>query len=185
MKEIIIDGIDEKLDKASEYAVRNDIALTKGVAKFINPDTNDFARDEKGNVINSDLQAKLQSGQITNSVINKLHLIKLTNDFPFKDENLRSREEFKPLTFTDLCLMDKGMGAQQYDVDDFLYCKNLGIPINHMITLRRFPYPCTDNIWDKEVQGEGDIARMITYFNQDINKLDDLLSFSYKMKWKE
>jgi hypothetical protein len=128
-------------------------------------------------------ESKLTSGQITNSVINKLHLIKLADDFPYKDDNLISNEKFKFLTVTDLCKLDSG--AMQYDVDDFLYCKNLGLPINRLITLRRFPYPCTDNIWDKESQGEPDISRMITYFSQEVNKLDELLSFSYSMKWKE
>ena len=168
--------LDNLTEAPSNYEVTQNIAITKGVDKFI---------DTKGKEQNAKLQAKLKSGQITNSVINKLHLIKLSNGLPFNDKDLRSRPEFKPITFTDLCKMDMGMGAQQYDVDDFLYCKNLGFPINHLITLRRFPYPCTDNLWDKNVQGEPDIARMVTYFNQDINKLDELLSFSYKMKWKE
>jgi len=126
---------------------------------------------------------KIQAGIITNSVINKLHLIKLANDFPANDVGLRNRPEFKPTTFVDLCKMDSG--ALQYQPDDFLYCKNLGFPINRLITLRRFPYPCTDNIWDKEVQGEPDISRMVTYYNQEVNKLEELLAFSYRMKWKE
>jgi len=127
--------------------------------------------------------AKINAGNISNSVINKLHLIKLANDFPFKEEDLKGRAEFNPLSFSDLCKLDSG--AQQYDVDDFLYCKNLGFPLNRLITLRRFPYPCTDNIWDKESQGEPDISRMITYSNQEVNKLDEILSFSYNMLWKE
>lgn len=127
--------------------------------------------------------AKINKGNISNSVINKLHLIKLANDFPFDESELKGRAEFNPLTFTDLCKLDSG--AMQYDVDDFLYCKNLGFPINRLITLRRFPYPCTDNIWDKETQGEPDISRMVTYSGPDVNKLDEVLSFSYSMLWKE
>jgi hypothetical protein len=145
---------------ATPYELSNNIAIPKGA-------------DE----------SKIKSGQITTSVINKLHLIKLADAFPYMDENLSKHEKFQPKTFTDLCLMDSN--AMQYDVDDFLYCKNLGFPINKLITLRRFPYPCTDNIWDKETQGEPDIARMVTYFSQEVNKLDELLSFSYGLRWKE
>lgn len=142
------------------YQLKNNIAIPKGA-------------DE----------SKLKSGQITSSVINKLHLIKLADDFPFRDNDLASHEKFQFKTFADLCRMDSN--AMQYDADDFLYCKNLGFPINKLITLRRFPYPCTDNIWDKESQGEPDISRMVTYFSQEVNKLDELLAFSYGLKWKE
>ena len=126
----------------------------------------------------------LTAGQITSSVINKLHLIKLADSFPYNEKDIPgNKDKFKPLNFSDLCRIDSR--ALSYDIDDFLYCKNLGFPLNRLITLRRFPYPCTDNIWDKESQGEPDIARMVTYFDQTINKMDELLSFSYKMKWKE
>ncbi|MCK9417594.1 hypothetical protein M0Q97_13210, partial [Candidatus Dojkabacteria bacterium] len=120
--------------------------------------------------------------------INKLHLIKLAGDIKsFDNDNTLStafgRKNSKNITYKDLCLMDSR--AIQYDPDDFLYCKDFGHPINRMITLRRFPYPCTDNLWDKETQGEPDIARLVTFYNQEINKLEELLGFSYKMKWKE
>jgi len=130
------------------------------------------------------LKEKLTSGQITTSVINKLHLIKLANDFPYLESDIPSKKElFQVRTFSDLCKLDTL--AMEYDADDFLYCKNLGFPINRLITLRRYPFPCTDNIWDKEAQGEPDIARMVTYTSQEVNKLEELLSFSYGMKWKE
>ena len=131
-------------------------------------------------------QSKVKEGQISSSVINKLHLIKLAGDFPYDDTGYLTNENFrqaKNLKYSDLCLLDSG--AMQYEPDDFLYCKNFGHPLNRMITLRRFPYPCTDNLWDKESQGEPDIARMVTFYNQEVNKLDELLAFSYKMKWKE
>lgn len=152
----------------------------------INKDSDLGAKYSKANNIavpNGANESKINSGQISTSVINKLHLIKLADDFPFSDDNLASNEKFQVKTFSDLCKMDTG--AMQYDPDDFLYCKNLGFPINRMISLRRFPYPCTDNLWEKEAQGEPDIARMVTYFNQEVNKLDELLGFGYNMKWKE
>ena len=129
-------------------------------------------------------EALLNDGKTTNSVINKLHLIKLAGDYPSMEKDIPNKKEFfQARTFADLCKMETR--AMQYDVDDFLYCKNLGFPINRLITLRRYPYPCTDNIWDQEAQGEPDIARMVTYFSQEVNKMDELLSFNYGLKWKE
>lgn len=131
-------------------------------------------------------EAKIKAGKISTSVINKLHLIKLADNFPYRDSDINlDRSKFQARTVSDLCQLGADNNAVQYDVDDFLYCKNVGQPINRLITLRRFPYPCTDNLWDKESQGEPDIARMITYSNQEVNKLEELLAFSYKMKWKE
>lgn len=127
----------------------------------------------------------LNAGEKHGSLVNKLHLMKLANDYPAADTGYANDkfQRFDPKTFSDLCKMDQS--AAQYDADDFLYCKNLGFPINKLITLRRFPYPCTDNIYDKFNQSEPDIARMVTYFNQEVNKLEDLLGFNYNMKWKE
>jgi hypothetical protein len=124
----------------------------------------------------------LNNGVITNSLINKLHLIKLVG-IPFNDDDLRKNEKYQRLTYTDLCNIDSY--ARSYDPDDFLYCKNFGLPINHLITLRRFPFPCTDNLYDKDNQQQPDVSRMVTYFHQDVNKLDDLLAFSYATRWKE
>jgi hypothetical protein len=129
-------------------------------------------------------ESKLKEGQTTTSVINKLHLIKLANEYPYNESDIPNKKDFFQVrTFTDLCKMSSR--AIQYDPDDFLYCKNVGFPINRMITLRRFPYPCTDNLYDKETQGEPDISRLVTYYSQEINKLDELLAFSYGMKWRE
>lgn len=127
--------------------------------------------------------ALVKEGSAVTSLVNKLHLIKLAGDFPASDNNLASRSEFQAQTFTDLCRME--FGAQQYDADDFLYCKNLGFPINRLITLRRFPFPVNEDIYDKDLVGEPDISRMITYFDQNTNKLEDILSFSYGLRWKE
>jgi hypothetical protein len=160
-----------------QYEISDNIAFPKGVKRYTN---------DNGDIKNVELENKIAGGQITTSVVNKLHLIKLANDFPFLESDIpnpKHKDLFKVRTFSDLCKIDTR--SMEYEADDFLYCKNLGFPINRLITLRRFPLPCTDNIWDKEAQGEPDIARMITYTSQDVNKLEELLSFSYNMKWKE
>lgn len=126
----------------------------------------------------------LKSGKAYGSLVNKLHLIKLANNISPDDKDLSKNEKYQAKTFVDLCKMS-GHGAHEYDAEDFIYCKKLDFPINRLITLRRFPHPCTDNIYDKFNQASPDIARMVTYFDQDTNKLDELLGFSYGMKWKE
>lgn len=131
-------------------------------------------------------RAALFRGNYYNSTINKIHFIRLENGIPGMESELLEGgfdAHRKFTSFVDLC--QSAYGAQQYDPDDFLYCKHFGQPISHLITLRRFPTPCTDNIWDKENQNEPDIARMVTYFNQEVNKLDDILKFTYNLKWKE
>lgn len=144
-----------------------------------------YTEDSKIAIPKGANQERILKGKKTNSVINKLHLIKISSDYPSMEKDLPSHGQgfFQPKSVTDLCKLDTV--AQQYDIEDFLYCKHIGVPINRLITLRRFPYPCTDNIYEKEAQAEPDIARMVTYMTQDTNKLDDLLSFSYGLRWKE
>ena len=88
------------------------------------------------------------------------------------------------------------LGHAKYKYSDFMYCKDLGkISNNHMITLRKFSLPVGDNIFGSTV-GEnsnkedpmatvGDIARMITWFDTDDNKLSDIMSYEYQATWKE
>ncbi len=91
-----------------------------------------------------------------------------------------------------------------YSAQDFLYCKYYKqIPVNHLITLRRFPTPVNDNIFDltatpgskdpnaptptesvSATQTAGVTA--ITYMGERAgNKLDDLLKFSYGLNYKQ
>lgn len=136
----------------------------------------------------------------TNSFLNKLYLITL-DGVPYDQEGYKYSDIKQAKTFSDLCLDTSGIPGLNYDADDFLYVTKFGYSINRMITLRRFPYACTDNIWEplssknnnagdskkslpRIAQEEQDICRMVTYFNEDFNKLDDLLSFSYGLRWK-
>lgn len=95
-----------------------------------------------------------------------------------------------------------------YRPQDFIYNKYYKkIPVNHLITLRRFPMPVNDNIFDltakqDEVKNEkGDVTReaiasadatqvagvtAVTYLGETAgNKLEDILSFTYGLAWKE
>ena len=97
-----------------------------------------------------------------------------------------------------------------YSPSDFLYSKYYQkIPVNHLVTLRRFPTPIPDNIYNLGVRvaaskgaenGTGnDIAAQervdstqvagvtaITYMGETAgNKLDDLLKMSFGLKYKQ
>ena len=97
-----------------------------------------------------------------------------------------------------------------YKAQDFLYAKYYRkIPLNYMITLRRFPMPCEDNIFNYKVAvGEGSNGQKmplnvdgsakvvdatqvagvtaVTYMGEAAsNKLSDLMSMSFGLKWKD
>ena len=84
-----------------------------------------------------------------------------------------------------------------YQASDFLYSKYYKkIPVNHLITLRRFATPISDNIYNynvrpKDSQESVDATQAagvtaITYLGETAgNKLDDLLKMSFGLKFKE
>lgn len=91
-----------------------------------------------------------------------------------------------------------------YSAQDFLYGKYYKqIPVNHLITLRRFPVPVEDNIFDlsktpaskdgnTNTAGEAIDATQtagvtaVTYMGEKTgNKLEDLLTMSYGLNYKE
>ena len=85
-----------------------------------------------------------------------------------------------------------------YKAQDFLYHKYYKkIPVNHLLTLRRFPMPAQDNIFDLSMSTEGepnkieDVTQVagvtaITYLGETAgNTIESLLNFSFGMNWKE
>lgn len=106
-------------------------------------------------------------------------------------------------------------GRTPYTFQDFVFCKDWNIvPNNHMITLRRYAMPVTDNIEfdafeevtdeDARLKGEGKnlvnpnaarrrddmgwapLATAVTYFGDNTgNKLSDILNFTAKYNWEE
>jgi hypothetical protein len=101
-----------------------------------------------------------------------------------------------------------------YYYSDFLYCKYIGeIPLNQLITLRRYPAPTFDNLavpgsrdnppptpssdasandvdkpkspGDSEPGDFKPIAQAVTWYGEHTgNKLSDLLNFTVTMNWK-
>lgn len=124
------------------------------------------------------------------SIFNDYNVISLSKgNYPLTDEESKNKEIYTYSTALDL--VSNPRGASIFMPRDFILCARYGLPINRMITLRRFPYPVPDNIFDisskvddtKNGAGEPDIARMVTYMDQDINKISDILKFTYSMKW--
>lgn len=109
-----------------------------------------------------------------------------TQAFPKKDREVtldRLLKDFDPNE-------EKGKGyIQPYYAMDFLYTKYYNkIPLNHLITLRRYPYPTYDNL----TFGQSDtdkfrpLAQAVTYFGEPTgNQLAQLLNFKGSIKWKE
>lgn len=90
------------------------------------------------------------------------------------------------------------LGQARYRYTDFMYCRDLGkVSNNHLITLRKFPYPVGDNIFELtspmyrtnnslgDYDIPGDVGRLITWFGTEENKLDDILKYNYRSTWKE
>ena len=85
------------------------------------------------------------------------------------------------------------LGQARYKYADFMYCKDLGkFANNHLLTLRRFAFPVGDNIFTEAAMGKqnnnwstmGDIGRLVTWFGNDDNKLEDILKYDYEATWK-
>lgn len=86
------------------------------------------------------------------------------------------------------------LGMARYKWTDFMYCKDLGKYSNNMlITLRKFPHPIGDNIFNRlgfgddnseELSMSPDIGRMVAWLGNE-NKLEDIVKFQTKETWKE
>ena len=86
-----------------------------------------------------------------------------------------------------------------YRPADFLYGKYYKkIPVNHLITLRRFATPIADNIYNYNIRPKGgakadsvDASHVagvtaVTYLGDTAgNKLSELLKFSFGLNWKK
>lgn len=150
-------------------------------------------------------------GDLTPSLFNPYHGIPvygIMENVPLMDGTIlhkHSQEEIAKLSdcsireLVNLSSVRKSiLGNARYKYADFMYCKDLGkISNNHMITLRKFAFPVGDNIFRSSVtttadEGKndpmssvGDVGRMITWFDNDDNKLSDIMSYEYEASWKK
>lgn len=91
----------------------------------------------------------------------------------------------------------EGNLGYRYNYSDFALTRYFGkIPNNMLITLRRFAYPCTDDIITPkglsadgsklEAIGQPDIARAVTWLGEAPgNSMAEILKFSHGFEWKD
>lgn len=84
------------------------------------------------------------------------------------------------------------MGRSIYNYGDFMFCKHLGkIPNNYLITLRKFPMPCSDHINFSFAEESSynhhmpDVGRLVTWIGTPGNDMSTLLSYTYNMSWSD
>lgn len=90
-------------------------------------------------------------------------------------------------------------GLRSYSYSDFIYLKWLNqIPLNRLITLRRYPMPTVDKMfsigeateYDTQLlgvnKGYGAMATAVTFASKECdNDLSNILKFNYGMKWED
>jgi hypothetical protein len=77
--------------------------------------------------------------------------------------------------------------AVDYAPEDFLWCKNYGVvPNNYLVTLRRFPQPAADDLFDPTKHKLPDIARMLTWVDGEDLKWENVgLKWSHGLNWAD
>lgn len=162
-----------------------------------------YTWDDKGNV-KEYLYAEYGPQTLRPALFNPYYgvqTIGMTRNTPLTDTYLdMARSQMINRDFTDCSIQrlvslsrgDKELGQAKYRYSDFMYCKDLGMPNNRMITLRRFAGPVGDNIFGPESSTNnstaentpGDIGRLIGYFDTEENKLEDILNYNYDVTWE-
>lgn len=129
----------------------------------------------------------VQAPRLGESIFNNYHLLRIKSvngeNYPITDEESANSEFINRVTADQL--INNPRGASIYQPEDFIYSKKYGIiENNRMITLRRFAYPVFDDIFT-DFQTEPDIGRLITFSDQETNKLSEILSMTFGLRWKE
>lgn len=138
---------------------------------------------------------------------NGVHVIGMTENVPLlydqEESKYGANERYKNLSDCSISRLvsesakkESILGQARYKYADFAFCKDLGMPNNRLITLRKFSMPVGDYIFrvaaKKSKKGDkfsafttpGDIGRMCCYFDTDDNKLEDILNYSFSGSWK-
>lgn len=123
-------------------------------------------------------------------VDNKLKKIKeqAKMDFDTNDCSIKNLCKLSSSTlYNNLENMDgTGIGKSLYKYADFMYCRDVGkISNNHLITLRRFNSPIGDNLHIGHKNHMLEVGRLITWFGNGDNKLEDIMKFSFKETYKD
>lgn len=158
-----------------QYQHLNKVDMPKGADKVIN---------DKG------AEETREMNSLPHSQFSDYHLFRAKQlngqNYPLLNTDKPKNEHlYKSVSATDL--INNPLGASVYKAEDFIYLERFKkLPLNRLITLRRFAFPVLDDIFSiKPKDDEPDISRMLTYSDQEINKLGEIMSFSMGMRWKE
>lgn len=126
---------------------------------------------------------------------------RISNNVPLMDnrETRKAIREESKCTVKDLVKASQEgiLGRNTYAFSDFMYCKYLGrVSNNHLITLRRFPYPVDDFISSVGVgkdrknknystQNADSIGCLVTWMGTPGNDMSSILKYSVAMPFKE
>ncbi len=82
---------------------------------------------------------------------------------------------------------DPKPNSTPYNLSDFLFAKHFGkIPLNHLITLRRFPFPTYDNLKFEGDRSFKPLAQAVTYFGEPTgNDLAEITKFTGSINWEK
>ena len=161
-----------------------------------------------GKVNNDEIEALIGNTASVASMfnpVNNVQVLGLCGNVPLLNSvasNKRSYDvnitdcSIRRLVWASLHNTTPSLGNAKYRYADFMYCKDLGkVSNNHLITLRRFPLPVGDNIFEtsspKYTKGSpynfeqfGAMGTLISWFGTEDNKLEDILNFSYQATWR-
>lgn len=148
-------------------------------------------RGSEKSVLPSGEERDTNLGGLPHSQFSDYHLFRLKSvggeNYPMTNKESAKFKDTLYREMTPQYLIDNPMGASIYKPADFIYLERLNkLPLNRMITLRRFAHPIVDDIFSITPEhDEPDISRMITYTDQETNKLSEIMGFSMGMRWKE
>lgn len=82
---------------------------------------------------------------------------------------------------------ESNTNAVEYAPEDFLWCTKHGrVPNNYLVTLRRFPQPCNDDLFDPLKNKLPDVGRLVTWVDGEDLKWENVgLKWDHKLNWTE
>lgn len=189
-KSNVTTGLNAEKVSASEVKDGNRNSLNNGLenGQFTYEEMADTDPNYTGGIAKQGVPSMFNNYSIfIHSLCNSLNDFK---DLADQDGVFNHTENAKELTLVQLLdrfSPEKTMVCPYY-ANDFLYAKYYNkIPLNHLITLRRFPYPTYDSLEfaDDEAGEYRPIAQAITYFGEPTkNRLSDIFKINGKINWK-
>ena len=128
------------------------------------------------------------------SLINKYALLRYApvegdNKLLFDDASNHSltSDVSKTPTIENILNWADGKKSTPYFLSDFLYSTYYGkIPNNYLVTLRRFPLPCVDNLTNPKNVQFPPSAQAVTWCSKETgNSLSEILGFNVGLAWEE